>query len=112
MPFALNLYHDQIGADGSSTQALAPAHRLLFVRHGSVAINGQAVSAEQSLYCAGPVTLQSAGAWSKVWRWELASPHAPPALHQGKAILSQLRMSLVIPSIGMVSGSRWVFRLG
>jgi hypothetical protein len=111
MPFALNLYHDQIGANGSSAPALAPAPRLLYVRHGRAALNGQAMSTGQSLYSDGPLDLQSAGEWSQVWRWELASPDAAPALHQGKAVLSSLRMSRVITSIGMMAGTRWIFRL-
>ena len=111
MPFALNFYHDQIGANGSSAPALAPAPRLLYVRHGRLAINSQAMSADQAIYCDGPVALQSAGEWSQVWRWELGSPDAAPALHQGKAVLSSLRMSRVITSIGMAEGSRWIFRL-
>jgi hypothetical protein len=111
MPFALNFYHDQIGANGSSAPALVPARRLLYVRHGRVAINGQAMSADQAIYCDGPVALQSAGEWSQVWRWELGSPDAAPALHQGKAVLSSLRMSRVITSLYMPEGTRWLFRL-
>jgi len=111
MPFALNFYHDQIGAAGSSAPDLAAGHRLLYVRHGRVAINGVAMSADAAIYCDGPVALQSAGEWSQIWRWELASPDAAPALHQGKGVLSSLRMSRLITSLGMTEGTRWLFRL-
>jgi hypothetical protein len=111
MPFALNLYHDQIGAEGLTVAPLAPAHRLLYVRHGSVAINGQIQNAGEASYCDGPLELKSAGAWSQVWRWELAPPNAAPHLHAGQGVLSSLRMSRVIAGLAMLEGTRWLFRL-
>jgi hypothetical protein len=111
MPFALNLYHDQIDASGSSKSALPAAHRLLYVRHGSAVINGQPLDADQAIYCHEPVNLQSSGAWAQVWRWELAPPNAPPLLQEGAGVLSGLRMSRVITSLAMLEGTRWLFRL-
>jgi hypothetical protein len=111
MPFSLNFYHDQIGADGAAASALAPAHRLLYVRHGSAVINGKTVKADEALYCDGPLTLESAGAWSEVWRWELASPNAAPLLQQGSGVLSHLRMSRVVTSLALAEGTRWLLRL-
>lgn len=111
MPFALNMYHDQIGAGGSSTEPLPAAHRLLYVRFGSAVINGKTMQAGQAMYCAEPLTLQEASGWSQVWRWELAPPNAAPALHDGTGILSQRRMSRVITHMPLTDGSRWLFRL-
>jgi hypothetical protein len=111
MPFALNLYHDQIGAEGSTAAPLAPAHRLLYVRHGSVAINGQILNADEASYCDGALELRSAGAWSQIWRWELALPNVAPHLHAGQGVLSSLRMSRVIAGLAMLEGTRWLFRL-
>lgn len=111
MPFSLNLYHDQVGADGATVSALAPAHRLLYVRHGRVAINDTIAGADEALYCDESLSLKSAGAWSQIWRWELAAPNAPPALHQGTSVFSSLRMSRVITSLYMPEGTRWLFRL-
>ena len=111
MPFALNLYHDQVGAGGATASALAPAHRLLYVRHGRVEINGQLLSADAAIYCDSTVALKSAGEWSQIWRWELASPNAAPLLHDGEGVLSALRMSRVITSLAMPEGTRWLFRL-
>jgi hypothetical protein len=85
MPFALNFYHDQVGANGATASALAPAHRLLYVRHGRVEINGQVLSADAAIYCGSAVTLKSAGEWCQVWRWELAPPNAAPLLQTGRA---------------------------
>jgi hypothetical protein len=111
MSLALNLYHDQIAADGSTSPALAPAHRLLYVRHGCVAINGQTMNADEATYCDGPLALKSSGDWSQVWRWELAPPDAPLQLHAGTSVLSRLRMSRVITSLDVQEGTRWLFRL-
>jgi hypothetical protein len=110
MPFSLNLYHDQVGADGSSA-TLAPAHRLLYVRHGSVEINCQTMNADQAMYCDGPLALKSAAEWSQIWRWELASPNSAPAVLAGERVFSSRRMSRVITSLYMPEGTRWLFRL-
>ena len=106
MPFALNFYHDQVGASGATASALAPAHRLLYVRHGRVEISGQVLSADAAIYCDSTVTLTSAGEWSQIWRWELEPPNAAPLLHDGEGVLSGLRMSRVITSLVMPEGSR------
>jgi hypothetical protein len=111
MPFALNLYHDQIGADGASASVLTPAHRLLYVRHGRVTINDQMMKADEAIYCDGAYALKSAGEWSQVWRWELAPPNATPQLHEGTSVLSSLRMSRVTTNLAMLEGTRWLFRL-
>ncbi|HVA13475.1 MAG TPA: hypothetical protein VNF99_09515 [Stellaceae bacterium] len=111
MPFALNLYHDQIGAEGATSAALPAAPRLLYVRHGRVAINGQALGADEAIYCDAPVALQSTGAWSQVWRWDLALPNAAPLLHRGEGVLSQHRMARIISTLHMPAASRWLLRL-
>lgn len=111
MPYALNLYHDQIGAAGGTSAALPAAHRLLYVRFGSAIVNGATLQADAALYCDAPVELKSAGGWSQIWRWDLAAPNAAPALHEGEGVLSQLRMSRIISTLALQPGSRWLFRL-
>jgi hypothetical protein len=111
MPHALNFYHDQIAADGATAQPLPAAHRLLYVRHGAAVINGKTVSSDEALYCAEPLALASVGAWSEVWRWELALPNAAAVLQAGGGVLSQLRMARVITSLAIAEGTRWLFRL-
>jgi hypothetical protein len=111
MPFSLNLYHDQIGAGRASASPLAASHRLLYVRHGRIEINGQSVNADEATYRDGTVAMKSAGEWSQVWRWELAPPNAAPVLLEGEGVLSSLRMSRVITSLAMLEGTHWLFRL-
>jgi hypothetical protein len=111
MPLSLNLYHDQVGAEGASAAALAPALRLLYVRHGRVVINDKSMGADEAVYCDAALALKSAGEWSQVWRWELAPPNAAPSLHDGAGVLSSLRMSRVITSLPLLEGTHWLFRL-
>ncbi len=111
MPFALNFYHDQIAAGGATASALPAAHRLIYVRHGAVAINGQAMKADEATYCDGPVALASSGEWSQIWRWDLVPPNLGPLLHDGSGLLSSLRMSRIIATLAMPEGTRWLFRL-
>jgi hypothetical protein len=110
MPFALNFYHDQVAAAGAAASALAPAHRLVYVRHGRVSIHERMMSADEAIYCGDALALRSAGEWSQIWRWELAPPNAAPLLHEGNGVLSRLCMSRVITSLAMEE-TRWLFRL-
>jgi hypothetical protein len=116
MPYALNLYHDQIGADpikgaGATSAALPAAHRMLYVRHGRVEINGRVLGADDAIYADGAVSLKSTGAWSQIWRWELAQLNAAPVLAQGESVLTHLRMARIITTLHMPPGSQWLFRL-
>jgi hypothetical protein len=111
MPFSLNFYHDQIAGEGATASPLPSAHRLLYVRHGRAVINDLLVSADEASYWNGPLALKGDGAWSEVWRWELAPPDAAPQLHDGAGVLSRLKMSRVITTLGMLDGTRWLFRL-
>jgi len=111
MPFALNLYHDQVAADGATSAPLAAARRMIYARHGRTIVNGKTMNADEAMYCDGPVSLQSSEGWSQVWRWELALPNAAPALLEGSGVLSSQRMSQVITGLALVEGSRWLFRL-
>jgi len=111
MPYALNLFHDQVGAGGSSARPLPAARRMLYVRHGRATINGRTINADEAIYCGEPVTMQASTDWSQVWRWEIALPNTAPSLLEGTNILSSLRMSRVITHMPLLEGSRWLFRL-
>jgi len=111
MPFALNLFHDQVTAGGASASPLPAAHRLLYIRYGSAVINGQTLQTDTAIYCEGPVTLQASDGWSQIWRWEIALPNAMPLLHDGAGVFSSLRISRVVTSLVMPDASRWLFRL-
>ena len=111
MPYALNLYHDQIGSGGATGAALPAAHRLLYVRHGRVEINGQTLGADDAIYVENTLSLRSAGGWSQVWRWELTPPNAAPALLGGENVMTHHRMARIITTLHMPQGSQWLLRL-
>jgi hypothetical protein len=111
MPFALNFFHDQAVAGGASAQPLPAAHRLIYVRHGRVAINDAPLNAGEAIHCGEPLSLKAEADWSQVWRWELAQPNAAPLLHDGAGVLSSLRMARIVTSLAMLGGTKWLFRL-
>jgi len=111
MPFALNFYHDQVDTNGKAGASLPAAHRILYVRHGSVDIDGRVMKSDEASYGDGPVTLKSASEWAQVWRWELVLPNAAPSLLPGDGVLSSLRMARVISTLAMLPGTRWLLRL-
>jgi hypothetical protein len=111
LSLALNFYCDQLGEDGVTSAALPAAHRVLYVRHGRAEINGRIANMDEALYCGGEVALKSSTAWAEIWRWELASPIAPPVSHQGTNVLSLLRMQRMIDNFAMGKGTQWLLRL-
>lgn len=111
MPFSMKFYQDQLVSDGRSASALADAHRMIFVRHGAVVINGQTLQANESAYFSGPMNMRADADWSQVWRWEIDQPNAAPALLQGMGLLSTLRLARVITTLELVAGDEWLFRL-
>ena len=111
MPFVLNFYHDQIDASGTAGAPLPAAHRMVYVRHGNVEINGKTTAPDEAMYCDAPLAMKSAGQWAQVWRWELALPNAKPSVLQGEGVLSSLRMARVISTLALLPGTRWLLRL-
>ena len=111
MAYSLHLYHDQLVSGGRANRALPAAHRLLYVRHGAITINGLALEANAATYLGDALTLEAAAEWSQVWRWELTRPNAAVNLLSGEGTLSSLRMSRVITTLDMAAGSQWLFRL-
>jgi len=111
MAISLNLYHDQLITGASATPELPAAHRLFYVRHGAVIINGQKMAAGSAVYSGEPPALAPNAEGSQVWRWELAPPNAAPILLQGQGAFSSLRMSRVIATLNIPPGSQWLYRL-
>lgn len=119
MPYSMKFYQDQlvnepdnkghgelsVAADGGA------AHRMLYVRHGSVVINDKILSAGDSQYFSGPLQVQADADWSQVWRWEIDQPNMAPALLQGTGVLSTLRLARVVTTLELAAGDQCLFRL-
>ena len=110
MPHSLKFFHDQLVAE-SQAATLSAAHRLLYVRHGSITANGRRLEQDATAYFAEDLTLQGLAPWSQVWRWELAAPNHAPVLLGGTGALSSLRLSRVVTTLELAPGSAWLFRL-
>lgn len=111
MPLSMSFYQDQLVAAGQTDVPLTDCHRLIYVRHGTVRANGSELSKDSFTYLDGPVSLEGIDDWSEVWRWELAPPNADPVLLEGTGIHSRARLSRVITTLPVDSGSEWLFRL-
>lgn len=110
MPHSMKFYHDQLIAAGKAP-ALPAAHRLLYVRHGSIVANGQPLDQDATGYFGDELVLEGTTDWSQVWRWELAPPNAAPVLLSGDGTLSSLRLARAITTLELAAGTSWLFRL-
>lgn len=116
MPYSMKFYQDQLvnnddGVGAGELPGAAGAHRMLFVRHGALRVNGRKMSVGDSGYFSGDLHIQAESDWSQLWRWEIDQPNASPALLQGMGVLSNLRLARVITSLELVAGDQWLFRL-
>ena len=78
MGCAMNPYHGQVIA-AAEPLPLAPAHRMFFVRHGSMHVNEVALEAGDTLFAPDALTVTSTVEWFQVWRWEIALVNAAPS---------------------------------
>ncbi len=111
MPYSMTFYQDQAGASGHTSTPLPAAHRLLYVRHGAVIVNGMELQADGFAYFSDALTLEGAADWSEVWRWELAAPNAASVSLQGTDILTLPKLARAITTLALKPGTDWLFRL-
>jgi hypothetical protein len=67
----LRLYEDVLASD-SPEVGLPPAPRMIFIVHGSVTIEGRAVSGGEAWHGEGELMLEPGSAGATCWRFELA----------------------------------------
>ena len=111
MPISLNFYQDQLLSSGTSALPLQEAHRIIYVRHGSIVANGTTLAQDQSAYHHNPLYLQGNATLSEIWRWELSAPNDTPHLISGTDTLSLLKIAHVITTLEAEPGTNWLFRL-
>ena len=83
MPISLKFYRDQLLSTGESSSPLPAAHRLIYIRYGSVIANGATLTQDQFAYHYDPLSLQGEAELSEIWRWELSAPNETPQLLLG-----------------------------
>jgi hypothetical protein len=75
MPAMLGLYEDILANDGTLTLSAAP--RMIFVVHGSVAIDGRGVGAGEAWHGPDDVTVTAGPEGASCWRWDFMPGGAP-----------------------------------
>ena len=111
MPLSMSFYQDQLIALGKTSAALPNAQRLIYVRHGSVTANSAELKKDEYAYISGVLDLEGIADWSEVWRWELATPNAAPALLCGTGLHTIPKLSRAITTLAIEPGTEWRFRL-
>ena len=111
MPISLKFYRDQLLSTGESSSPLPAAHRLIYIRYGSVIANGETLTQGQFAYHHDPLSLQGVAELSEIWRWELSAPNETPQLLSGTDTLSLPQLARVITTLEAEPGTNWLFRL-
>ena len=96
---------------GESSSPLPAAHRLIYIRYGSVIANGATLTQDQFAYHDDPLSLQGEAEMSEIWRWELSAPNETPQLLSGTDTLSLPKLTHVITTLEAEPGTNWLFRL-
>ena len=111
MPISLKFYRDQLLSTGESSSPLPAAHRLIYIRYGSVIANGATLTQDQFAYHYDPLSLQGEAELSEIWRWELSAPNETPQLLSGTDTLSRPQLARVITTLEAEPETNWLFRL-
>ena len=88
MPISFKFYRDQLLSTGESSSPLPAAHRLIYIRYGSVIANGAKLTQVQFTYHYDPLSLQGEAELSEIGRWELSAPNETPQLLSGTDTLA------------------------
>ena len=110
MPISLKFYRDQLLSTGESSSPLPAAHRLIYIRYGSVIANGATLTQDQFAYYYDPLSLQGEAELSEIWRWELSAPNETPQLLSGTDTLSLPKLARVITTLEAEPRTNWLFR--
>jgi hypothetical protein len=90
MPLILRLSEDILSNGG--TIALPPLARMIFIAHGSIAIDRRTFSAGETWHGEGTVTLTAGAEGVTCWRFELAPDGAADAAALGRGTASRLKL--------------------
>ena len=109
--YTLRLYEDRFAQGARSLVDLEAQHSMVYVYQGSLAVNGQVLQKDMSVYSKDVTTIEVGPGGSLSWRWELVRTVEPNNVAQGEGIRSRLRMSRRVRMFELVPTSKWLFRL-
>ena len=111
MTYAIRLYNDQLSADQLDAEELSEAHRLIYVRSGSVRINDAEYCKDDVFACSSTLQVSAADEQSEIWRWELVPINDQPRLLSQMGCCSHLLMTSPLTTLNLFEGDTWLFRL-
>ena len=108
--YTLRLYQDYVPANIECRQ-IESQHSILYVLRGGAEINGEAVAADQAVYCKDSIFIQTAEMDAVIWRWEIVREEAANTYLEGGPVQSKLAISRKVQMFELTSRSKWLFRL-
>jgi hypothetical protein len=82
MPTILRLHEDVFANDAELSLLARP--RMIFVVHGSVAVDGRVLRDDEGAAGQGALPLRAGAGGATIWRWELVTDDSAPAAAGGK----------------------------
>jgi hypothetical protein len=94
----LRLYEDVLSNDGAEI-ALPALPRMIFVTHGSLAIDGRTLRDDEAWSGEGAATLKGGTGGATVWRWELVTGDAVSGAPARKGIVSREKLAAELETL-------------
>jgi hypothetical protein len=95
----LRLYEDVLANDGALQVALPALPRMIFIVHGTVMIEGRALSDGEAWQGEGAVTPTPGTTGAACWRFELAPADAPDGRIAGRSLISREKLVAVAETL-------------
>ncbi len=95
----LRLVEDVMAAHGRLQLPADGAHRICYVVHGEISVDGTALRDDEAVCLSGAAELKAAASGATVWRYELAPANAPIAALEPRAGVTRekLRQEIAWP---------------
>jgi hypothetical protein len=99
MPAIMRLYEDVLSNDEALRVALPALPRMIFIVHGSAAIEGRALSDGEAWHGEGAATLTPGSGGVTCWRFELARADAGDGEIAGRAVVSRQKLETAVATL-------------
>jgi hypothetical protein len=99
MPAIMRLYEDVLSNDAALRVALPALPRMIFIVHGSAAIEGRGLSDGEAWHGESAVALAPGSAGVTCWRFELASAEAADGEIEGRAVTSRQKLKVAVETL-------------
>jgi hypothetical protein len=94
----LRLYEDVLANDCAEI-ALPPLPRMIFVAHGSIAINARALRDDEAWSGEAAVALKTGSDGATLWRWELSAGETGAGIPAGPGLVSREKLSALLRTL-------------